>query len=195
MASTEKNFARCLKAAEPIIKQRLNMAQQHKVAGTPDDTHVRGLDPKMWSILLISAKQNDALQWIIEEGLESDDPANLEVEIICRQVLALNMVAIHTTRIVTSFTVRISKLFLTWLILQAITNTFLDLFHSPDAADFVSGLRDECKRVSNAHNGQWTKAALNGLVLVDSAIRESMRLSVHVVGMHRMASRSTVFHS
>ena len=78
--------------------------------------------------------------------------------------------------------------------MQAITNTFLDLFHSPDAPAFVEELRKECDRVLAAHNGEWTKAALNELVLVDSAIKESMRLSVRVIGMHRMVSRSPSLH-
>jgi len=76
---------------------------------------------------------------------------------------------------------------------QAITNTFLDLFHSPDAPEFVEELSKECDRVLAAHNGEWTKAALNELVLVDSAIKESMRLSVRVIGMHRMVSHSLLF--
>ena len=79
--------------------------------------------------------------------------------------------------------------------MQAITNTFLDLFHSPDAPAFVAELRKECDRVLAAHNGEWTKAALNELVLVDSAIKESMRLSVRVIGMHRLVSRSPTLHS
>jgi cytochrome P450 len=73
---------------------------------------------------------------------------------------------------------------------KAVTNAFLDLFHSPDAADFVRELRKECDRVLAAHDGKWSKAALNELVLVDSAIKESMRLSVRVIGMHRMASQA-----
>lgn len=53
-------------------------------------------------------------------------------------------------------------------------------------------LRKECDTVLAAHNGQWTKAALQDLVLVESAIKESMRLSVRVVGMHRMVSQPAV---
>jgi len=49
-------------------------------------------------------------------------------------------------------------------------------------------MRKECDGVLTAHNGEWTKAALNELTLVDSAIKESMRLSVRVIGMHRMVS-------
>jgi hypothetical protein len=123
------------------------------------------------------------LQWVIEESLEKGNPVDLDVEIICRRLLALNMVAIHTTSIV-SLLPSPDNVVLTFV--KAITNTFLDLFHSPDAADFVKELRKECDAVLKSHDGQWTKAALNELVLVDSAIKESMRLSVRVIGMHRM---------
>ncbi|KAM0721793.1 hypothetical protein Q7P37_002718 [Cladosporium fusiforme] len=145
-STTRKHFAQCLKAAEPVIKRRLAEVQNQKASGPPGITH-----------------------WVIEESIERGRPVDLEPEIICRRILALNMVAIHTTSI-------------------AVTNTFLDLFHSPDAADFVRELRKECDTVLKSHNGQWTKDALNELVLVDSAIKESMRLSVRVVGMHRMVT-------
>lgn len=73
-------------------------------------------------------------------------------------------------------------------------STFLDLFHFPDAPAFVEEMRKERDRVLSAHNGEWTKDALDELVLVDSAIKESMRLSVRVIGMHRMVSRSPSLH-
>lgn len=44
--------------------------------------------------------QNDALQWVIEESIARGNAIDLEPEIICRRILALNMVAIHTTSIV-----------------------------------------------------------------------------------------------
>ena len=75
---------------------------------------------------------------------------------------------------------------------KAITNTFLDLYHSADAGDFVVELRKECDAVLAAHDGRWTKAALQELALVESAIKESMRLSVRVVGMHRIVSQLTL---
>lgn len=130
--------------------------------------------------------ENDALQWVIEESLSGGRPIDLKPEIICRRILAMNMVAIHTTSIVRNVRA-IPRLEFTD-IEQAITNTFLDLFHSPYAKEFVAELRKECDTVLAAHGGQWTKAALQELVLVESAIKESMRLSVRVVGMHRMVS-------
>lgn len=57
------------------------------------------------------------------------------------------------------------------------TNTLLDLYTSPQSADFVAGLREECERVYKAHDNKWTKNAVNELHRVDSTLKESMRLS------------------
>lgn len=83
------------------------------------------------------------------------------------------MVAVHTTSI-------------------AITNTVFDLYSSSDAPDFIDGLRQECDQALSAHGGKWTKAAVDQLNKVDSAIKESMRLSVRVVGMHRMVRTASI---
>lgn len=57
------------------------------------------------------------------------------------------------------------------------TGTLLDLYTSPQAEDFVAGLREECERVYEAHDRKWTKAAVNDLHRIDSTIKESMRFT------------------
>lgn len=86
------------------------------------------------------------------------DPSALNEDTIALRLLNLNMASIHSTSITT-------------------TNTILDLYSSPNAEKFVAGLREECERVLEANGGVWTKDAVNGLIRVDSAIRESMRMS------------------
>ncbi|KAM3424782.1 hypothetical protein BST61_g6763 [Cercospora zeina] len=101
---------------------------------------------------------NDALQWLLKDSIDlaKRDPSNLDEDVIVRRLLLLNMVAIHTTSLVT-------------------TNTLLDIYGSPDAENFVAGLREECERVLAEFGGVWTKDAVNKLIRVDSAIRETMR--------------------
>lgn len=94
---------------------------------------------------------NDALEWVIEECFKQNDPSELDTDKICRRLMRLNMVTIHNT----SFT---------------ITNALLDLYSSPRSAEFVSALRDEVTEVLHKHDGKWTKAFINDLVKVDSAI-------------------------
>ncbi|KAL9078623.1 MAG: hypothetical protein Q9157_002462 [Trypethelium eluteriae] len=80
------------------------------------------------------------------------------------------MVAIHTSSI-------------------TITNVILNIYSSPRCGEFVESLREECTRVFRAHGGRWSKDAVNSLLRVDSAIRESMRLSEFSgLGIHRMVT-------
>lgn len=57
------------------------------------------------------------------------------------------------------------------------TNTLLDIYSSPHVDEYVSALREECERVYQSNGNKWTKAAVNELHRVDSAIKESMRFS------------------
>ncbi len=74
------------------------------------------------------------------------------------RIMMVNFTAIHTT----SFTV---------------TNLLFDLLGSPRVSEFFAGLREEAERISRGHNGVWSKAAVANAVRLDSAIRETMRLS------------------
>jgi cytochrome P450 len=104
----------------------------------------------------------DALQWLIEEAYKQTAPGapnhHLESHRICHRMLLLNFVSMHTT----SFTV---------------TNTLQDLFSQPPIIGTAEDLREECIRVFHAHNGVWSYEAVSQLVLLDSTIRESMRIS------------------
>lgn len=103
---------------------------------------------------------NDALQWLLRDSIElaKNDPFELEDDTIIQRLLILNMVAIHTTSMVT-------------------TNVLLDLYSSPDSEEYLAGLREECEKVLAEHGGIWSKEAVNKLVRIDSTIRESMRIS------------------
>jgi hypothetical protein len=98
------------------------------------------------------------LQWVIDEAYKDNDPSELSPTLIGYRFLMLNFVSMHST----SFT---------------ITNTILDLYSSPRAEEFVAGLREECEGLLKENGGQWTREAVNKMVRVDSALRESMRAS------------------
>lgn len=57
------------------------------------------------------------------------------------------------------------------------TNALLDIFSAPDSETIIAALREEASRVLREHNGEWTKAAVAKLYRLDSAIRESARIS------------------
>ncbi|KAI1822654.1 ent-kaurene oxidase [Xylaria intraflava] len=102
---------------------------------------------------------NDGLQWIIEECYSSQNPAaQLDPVRVCHRVILINDVSLHTS----SFTLQ---------------NFILDLMSTDPSLGYVDTLRRECVNALKQSNGVWTRDAVNNLKLVDSAIRESMRIS------------------
>ncbi|KAI5919905.1 putative cytochrome P450 [Camillea tinctor] len=108
---------------------------------------------------------NDFLQWSIQQAKAAGDPYMWRRETLADRILMVNFAAIHTT----SFTS---------------TEAVLDLVSSQ--ASYLDEIRDEITSVLDAHGGRWTKRALDQLVKLDSAIRESARVSSIVsIGLGR----------
>jgi cytochrome P450 len=62
----------------------------------------------------------------------------------------------------------------------------LDIHSSPNRAEILAGLEEECKRVSAQYDGLTTSASVDALKRVDSVLRESMRVSdVQVTNIFR----------
>jgi cytochrome P450 len=55
-------------------------------------------------------------------------------------------------------------------------NLLFDLFHTDPALGYIDVLREEAASVLHSAGGTWTRDAVVQLKLIDSAIRESMRL-------------------
>ncbi|CEN60225.1 hypothetical protein ASPCAL02666 [Aspergillus calidoustus] len=100
----------------------------------------------------------DALQWIIDECYESGQPSQLSPERVALRLLILNMVSLHST----SFTLQ---------------NLILDLASTDPELKVMEALRSECATVLEETGGTWTFDALKKLALLDSVIRESIRLT------------------
>jgi hypothetical protein len=106
------------------------------------------------------------------------DSANIEDKYqdpyqIGHRILLLNFASIHSTSLV-------------------IANTLQDLFSGDPASGTGEDIREECIKIFTEYRGVWTKDALTKLHLLDSAIRESMRLSsLSILGLPR---RVLTFH-
>ncbi|KAM4056180.1 cytochrome p450 [Hirsutella rhossiliensis] len=100
---------------------------------------------------------DDALQWMVERCAKVG-PGQMEPAGIAQRLLILNLVSIYTTS-------------------YAFTNCVLDLHGSESRDDFVAGLRRECDGVAAELDGLVTGKAIDKLFRVDSAVRESMRIS------------------
>lgn len=114
--------------------------------------------------------QRDGLQWMIEEATTKCDPAELNAKRLSERLLFLNDVSMHTS----AFT------------LQALLQ---NLAASDPRQAYIETLRHECKTVLGEFSGQWTREAVQKLVLLDSTIRESMRMSpFSIFGLPRTVS-------
>jgi cytochrome P450 len=72
-----------------------------------------------------------------------------------------------------------------------VQNVILDLFSSDPELGFVDALREEAASVFAKFGGSWTRDAVRELKLIDSMIRESMRLNPFaIVGLPRTVSDS-----
>ena len=102
---------------------------------------------------------NDFITWIIEDATKHGDAQGLDPQVISFRIIDVNFAGIHTS----SFTS---------------TNALVDIASCPadsDGTSLLESLREEATRVYTEEDGQWTKAGLERLVRIDSAIRESMR--------------------
>jgi len=99
---------------------------------------------------------NDFLQWTIEAAVQSGDPYMMKLNTIMARVLIINFVSIHTS----SF---------------AISHILLDL--AANSPDYIDELRVEIVTALEKHHGQWNKRPLNDMPKLDSAFRESQRMS------------------
>jgi len=101
----------------------------------------------------------DFISWAIRLAIEEDKPAELDPVLIAKRLLPIEFAALHTT-VLTGHQIT------------------LDLVHA-NAKDpsILHQLREEAARVFAEENNQWTKDGLSRLYRLDSAMRESMRIS------------------
>ncbi|KAI0546095.1 ent-kaurene oxidase [Xylaria curta] len=112
----------------------------------------------------------DGLQWIIDECYATGDPKQLKPERVLHRLVFMNDISLHST----SYTAQ---------------NVILDLACADPSV--IPILREESARVLKEARGNWTRQAVAKLKLVDSTIRESMRLTpFNSVGLPRTVIQS-----
>ncbi|RYP83580.1 hypothetical protein DL769_001334 [Monosporascus sp. CRB-8-3] len=102
--------------------------------------------------------QVDGLQWIIDECYANGNADQLVPERICHRLLLVNDISMHST----SFTTH---------------NAILDLACLDPSLGCIESMRQEAKQALEMAGGSWSFQAVKELRLIDSAIRESMRLT------------------
>jgi cytochrome P450 len=102
---------------------------------------------------------NDYISWHIAVARSEGNAVELHPTRIAQRLIPLNFAAIHTTG-------------------MTALNLFLDILSSDAEYGTLALLTEEVRQVYAEEGGRWTKAALGRLYRLDSAIRESMRVSV-----------------
>lgn len=150
---------RVLKHVLPVVKQRLEDTQKLKADPShpwvpPVSCSFRDLSHDNADILL----KQDGLQWIIDEAYATEDPRQLDVKRVAHRLIFVNDISMHSTGYTAS-------------------NVIRDLVRSRQSLGYIEALRSESARVLKEAGGSWTRQAVSQLHLIDSTIRESMRLS------------------
>ncbi|KAH7041292.1 cytochrome P450 [Microdochium trichocladiopsis] len=115
---------------------------------------------------------NDALQWIIEHSARQQGAGNnksstsegIDADLVAQRLLVLQIVSTYTVAL-------------------TLAPLIVNLYSSPRSPEFIAGLREECERVAaSSHDGSLSsREAVDKLFRVDSAVRESMRVSPFAV--------------
>jgi cytochrome P450 len=103
-------------------------------------------------------RTDDILEWHIEYAKTQSDPGELTTDMISRRLMLFNVAAVITTA-------------------AALTHLIFDLYSVPRIDELVKELRAEIRQVLEEEEGEWNMRGLNKMVKLDSAIKESMRIS------------------
>ncbi|KAI0179430.1 cytochrome P450 [Hypoxylon sp. FL1284] len=99
----------------------------------------------------------DALQLIIDEAISRNDDTQLSPSLISDRLLITNNVSLHSTTL-------------------TVHNLMLSLVTSDPSLGYIEALGEECDKALSDAGGIWNLEAVRKLRLLDSAIRESMRV-------------------
>ena len=163
---------KALKGCLPFVTDRLDATARFKA-----DPNCAWTPPVRLTTCILKCRlladprlQKDGLQWLIDEcyaAAAKGDAGQLDPKRVAHRLLLVNDISLHST----SFTVQ---------------NVILDLYSSDPAMGYVDALRDEAASVLAKAGGVWTRDAVRDLKLIDSMIRESMRLNPFaIVGLPR----------
>lgn len=94
---------------------------------------------------------------MIDEALSRNDPAQLSTRLIADRLIITNNVTLHGV----AFTAH---------------HLILCLVSSDPSLGYIDALRKECSTTLQAAGGRWNLEAVRKLKLLDSTIRESMRM-------------------
>lgn len=163
----------CWKPLRPVLAplatlpNRIHTCRFRKILAAEIDRRLRDYDARQRDPedKSVGPEPDDFLQWSIQQAKAQGDPYMWRNQTLADRILTVNFAAIHSTSL-------------------ASTQAVFDLVSSN--ASCIDELRSEATSVLAAHGGHWSRQALAQLKKLDSAIRESARLSSTIsVGLGR----------
>lgn len=109
---------------------------------------------------------NDFSTWSVQHAMIRNDEEEKTPNILSRRLILINFAAIHTTTMTT-------------------TNLILDILSDAPEKHCFEDLVTECKVSNQKYGKTWNKARLADMKVLDSSLRESMRISGIVGKAHR----------
>ena len=109
---------------------------------------------------------NDFSTWSVQHAMTRDDEEEKTPDILSRRLMLINFAAIHTTTMTT-------------------TSLILDILSDAPEKHCFEDIVTECKASKQKYGETWSKARLADMKVLDSSLRESMRISGIVGKAHR----------
>lgn len=103
---------------------------------------------------------NDWLSWSVDEAMKRDMHKTVDEKLrwLSRTLGSVNFAAIHTST-------------------MSISNFILDIFSTSAGQHCLRDLLTECESLDRKFSSKWNRARITEMRMMDSALRESMRLS------------------
>lgn len=102
--------------------------------------------------------QNNFADWAVCDAMSRDDPVEKTPDILSRRLMTLNFAAIHTST-------------------MTIANMILDIASGSAGKRCLTAVFTECQALTQSYGTQWSSTRIAEMVITDSALRESMRIS------------------
>lgn len=101
---------------------------------------------------------NNFADWLVNDAFKLDNPSDRTPDRLSRRLMAVNFAAVHTTTMTAA-------------------NMMLDIASGSEGRSCLAAISTECQQLSVKYGSQWSPARLTEMIVTDSALRESMRLS------------------
>lgn len=105
-----------------------------------------------------AAMLNNYVDWSICDAMRRHDPAEKTPDMLSRRLMVLNFAAIHTSTMNTA-------------------NMMIDVASGSAGERCLTAILGECQGLSQKYGTQWSSARLAEMAVLDSALRECMRIS------------------